>query len=209
MQIIHFEYTNAGNNYTSSTYTISGDGYGAVVANGNYVNNGLFEVRLRNPDDGSSYNEKDTNSDGLFNDSDSIGGRGYSSSENTAQAGNTTSITLSNTETANNTKYVGMRVVITAGTGAGQYGFISAYNSGTKVASIAKESDNAAGWETWHPTNAVASTLDATTAYSIEPRIQVVGGGGQVHKLEQVLQLAELHSSILLIQVAVIQLLQH
>ena len=176
--IIHFEYTNAGNNYSNSTYTISGDGYGAVVANGNYVNNGLFEVRLRNPDDGSSYNEKDTNSDGLLNDADSIGGRGYSSSENTAQAGNTTSITLSNTETANSTKYVGMRVVITAGTGAGQYGFISAYNSGTKVASIAKESDNAAGWETWHPTNAVASTLDATTAYSIEPRIQVVGGGG-------------------------------
>ena len=177
-QIIHFEYTNAGNNYTNSTYTISGDGYGAVVANGNYVNGGLFEVRLRNPDDGSSYNEKDTNSDGLFNDADSIGGRGYSSSENTAQAGGTTSITLSNTETANSTKYVGMRVVITAGTGAGQYGFISAYNPGTKVASIAKESDNAAGWETWHPTNGIETTLDATTAYSIEPRVQVIGGGG-------------------------------
>ena len=71
-----------------------------------------------------------------------------------------------------------MRVVITAGTGAGQYGFISAYNPGTKVASIAKESDNAAGWETWHPTNGIAATLDATSAYSIEPRIQVIGGGG-------------------------------
>ena len=96
-------------------------GYGAVVANGNYVNGGLFEVRLRNPDDGSTYNEKDTNNDGLLNDADSIGGRGYSSSENSAQGGNATTITLSNTETANNTKYVGMRVVITAGTGAGQY----------------------------------------------------------------------------------------
>jgi hypothetical protein len=176
--IIHFEYTNAGNNYSNSTYTISGDGYGAVIANGNYVDGGLFEVRLRNPDDGSTYNEKDTNNDGLFNDADSIGGRGYSSSENTAQAGNTTQITLSNTETANNTKYVGMRIVITAGTGAGQYGFIASYNSGTKVAQIAKESDNAGGWETWHPTNGIAATLDATTAYSIEPRIQVVGGGG-------------------------------
>ena len=176
--IIHLEYTNAGNNYTNSTYTISGDGYGAVVANGNYVNGGLFEVRLRNPDDGSTYNEKDTNNDGLLNDADSIGGRGYSSSENSAQGGNATTITLSNTETANNTKYVGMRVVITAGTGAGQYGFISSYNSGTKVANIAKESDNSAGWETWHPTNGIESTLDATTTYSIEPRIQVVGGGG-------------------------------
>ena len=93
--IIHLEYTNAGNNYTNSTYTISGDGYGAVVANGNYVNGGLFEVRLRNPDDGSTYNEKDTNNDGLLNDADSIGGRGYSSSENSAQGGNATTITLS------------------------------------------------------------------------------------------------------------------
>ena len=82
----------------------------------------------------------------------------------TAQGGTATTITLSNTETANNTKYVGMRVVITAGTGAGQYGFISSYNSGTKVANIAKESDNSAGWDTWHPTNGIEATLDATTS---------------------------------------------
>jgi hypothetical protein len=44
--IIHFEYTNAGNNYTNSTYAISGNGYGAVISGGNYVNNGIFEVRL-------------------------------------------------------------------------------------------------------------------------------------------------------------------
>ena len=180
-KVINLEYTNAGNNYSSGTYTISGDGYGAVVNAAVVRNGGVFEVRLRNPEDGSSYNASDTNNDGLFNDIDSVGGRGYSSSANTAQAGNATQITISNTETANNTKYVGMRIVITAGTGAGQYGFISAYNSGTKVASIAKESDNSAGWQTWHPDNAVASTLDATTAYSIEPRVQVVeitGGSG-------------------------------
>ena len=29
-----------------------------------------------------TYNEKDTNNDGLLNDADPIGGRGYSSSEN-------------------------------------------------------------------------------------------------------------------------------
>ena len=42
-------------------------------------------------------------------------------SENTAQGGTATTITLPNTETANSSKYVGMRIVITAGTGAGQY----------------------------------------------------------------------------------------
>ena len=71
-----------------------------------------------------------------------------------------------------------MRVVITAGTGAGQYGFISSYNPGTKVANIAKESDNSQDGKHGTPTNGIESTLDATTTYSIEPRIQVVGGGG-------------------------------
>ena len=176
--IIHFEYTNAGNAYSNATYTVSGAGYGAVIANANYVDNALFEVRLRNPDDGSTYNTTDTNNDGSLNDPDTVGGRGYVFSENTAQGGSTNTIILSNTETANSTKYVGMRVVITAGTGAGQYAQITSYNPGTKVANVAKESDGTAGWNTWHPTNGIAATLDATTAYSIEPRVTVVGGGG-------------------------------
>ena len=176
--IIHFEYTNAGNNYTNASYTVSGAGYGAVIANANYGNNALFEVRLRNPDDGSTYNTEDTNSDGLLNDPDTVGGRGYVTSSNTAQGGTASTIILSNTETANSSKYIGMRVVITAGTGAGQYAQITSYNPGTKVANVAKESDGTAGWNTWHPTNGIAATLDATTTYSIEPRVTVVGGGG-------------------------------
>ena len=177
-KIIHFEYTNAGNNYTSASYTITGAGYGAVVASSNAVNGGIFEVRLRNPDDGSTYNTDDVNNDGALNDPDVVGGRGYVSSENTAQGGTATTITLSNTETANSSKYVGMRIVITAGTGAGQYAQITSYNPGTKVANLAKESDGTAGWNTWHPTNAVETTLDATTTYSIEPRVTLSGGGG-------------------------------
>ena len=49
---------------------------------------------------------------------------------------------------------------------------------GTKVANVAKESDGTAGWNTWHPTNGIQATLDATTTYSTEPRVTVVGGGG-------------------------------
>jgi hypothetical protein len=177
-EIIHFEYSNAGNNYTSATYTISGNGFGASVDSANVVNGGIFEVRGRNPDDGSTFSETDVNNDGVLNDPNTVGGRGYETSANTAQAGNTTTLTLSNTETANNSKYIGMRVVITAGLGAGQYGIITAYNSGTKVANIAKESDGTAGWDTFHHSNGIESTLDATTTYSIEPRVQVIGGGG-------------------------------
>ena len=102
--IIHFEYTNAGNNYTNATYTITGAGYGAVVANATYVNGALFEVRLRNPDDGSTYNTDDVNNDGVLNDPDTVGGRGYVFSENTAQGGTATTITPFNTETANSSK---------------------------------------------------------------------------------------------------------
>ena len=45
-------------------------------------------------------------------------------------------------------------------------GVISAYNSGTKVASIVKDSDGTPGWDNFHHSNAVEATLDATTAYS-------------------------------------------
>ena len=57
---------------------------------------------------------------------------------------------FSNTETANNTKYVGMRVVITAGTGAGQYGFISPIISVQRLQILQKKVITP-GWETWHP----------------------------------------------------------
>lgn len=69
-----------------------------------------------------------------------VGGNGYLTSSNNAQAGNAVQISLSQSDTNTATNYIGMRVFITAGTGAGQYGFISNYNSLSKVASILKES---------------------------------------------------------------------
>ena len=169
-EILHLEYTNAGQNYTTADYTITGNGFGAAVSAANPVNGGVFEVRLRNPDDGSTYDD-----DG---NADSFGGRGYNTNSNTAQAGDTTTITLSNTEVAEAAEYVGMRIVIQSGLGAGQYGYITAYNANTKVANIAKESDDTAGWDTFHYTNPIESTLDATTTYIIEPRVTFSGGGG-------------------------------
>jgi len=169
-EILHVEYTNAGQGYTTATYGISGSGFGAAVDTINTQNGGVFEVRLRNPDDGSTYND-----DG---EADSFGGRGYNTNTNTAQDGTTTSITLSNTEVAEAAEYVGMRLVILAGQGAGQYGYITSYNANTKVANIAKESDDAAGWDTFHYTAPIETALDATTTYIVEPRVTFSGGGG-------------------------------
>ena len=151
--ILTFEYQNAGVNYTSggTTFTVTGEGFGAAINSVNTVNNGVFEVRLLNP-------------------SDNFGGDGYVSATNTAQTGDTTSITLSNTDIATSAAYVGMAVWIVSGTGAGQYGIVDSYNSGTKIATIVKASNGTSGWD--HVTGAaIEAALDDTTEYFIEPAI--------------------------------------
>ena len=44
-----------------------------------------------------------------------------------------------------------MRVVITAGTGAGQYAQITSYNPRNKSSKRSKRIHGTAGWNTWHP----------------------------------------------------------
>jgi hypothetical protein len=151
--ILTFEYTNAGVNYTggATSFSVTGEGFGASVASVNTVNGGVYEVRLLDP-------------------ADDFGGDGYVTATNTAQSGDTTSITLSNTDVATSPAYVGMAVWIISGTGAGQYGIIDTYNSGTKIATIVKASDGSAGWD--HVTGAsIEATLDDTTEYFVEPAV--------------------------------------
>jgi hypothetical protein len=58
----------------------------------------------------------------------STGGAGYATSLNTAQEGSANTITLASTDQGIY-NYLGMRVFVNGGTGAGQYGFISYYNN--------------------------------------------------------------------------------
>ena len=151
--ILVIEYTNAGVGYTAggTTFTITGEGYGAVVNSAAVVNGGVFEVRLTDP-------------------STNFGGAGYVTNGNVAQEGNASQITISNTDTKLSSAYAGMAIYITGGVGAGQYAYIDSYNSGTKIAVVKKMSDNSAGWD--HVTGiAPVTTLNATTTYVIEPRI--------------------------------------
>lgn len=152
--VLLLEYGNAGINYTTANYTISGSGLNAAAIGNDTRDGGVFQVRLTDPGDSSG-----------------PGGAGYISSSNNAQTGTTTQITLSATDTALSTAYVGMAIYITAGTGAGQYGYINTYNSGSKVATIRKESDNTPGWDHVVPGTAIAGALDLTTVYAITPRI--------------------------------------
>jgi len=157
--ILTLQYLNAGQDYTAggTTITITGEGYGLGTVTPTTVNGGVFKVRMLDTDV-----DADSTAD--------TGGADYKSATNSAQEGDNLTITLSNTDTALSSQYVGMAIYLTAGTGAGQYGYIQSYNAGTKVATIYKMSDSTAGWD--HVTGeSILSALDATTEYSIEPRI--------------------------------------
>jgi hypothetical protein len=157
--VLVLNYLNAGQNYTvgGTTIAITGEGYGLGTVTPTVNNGAVFNVRLLDTDiDGDS--TADT------------GGAEYLNSTNSAQEGDTTSITISNTDTALSSQYIGMAIYITAGTGAGQYGYINSYNAGTKIAQVYKMSDGTAGWD--HVIgNSIVAALDATTEYSIEPRL--------------------------------------
>ena len=158
-QILLFEYTNAGVNYADgdTTTTIVGGNNDAAISAENVYNGGVYEVRLTDP-------------------ASDLGGAGYVTATNTAQAGTTTQITISNTDSNGSAVYAGMAIWIKSGTGAGQYAYINTYDSGTKIATVLKNSDGTAGWD--HVTGAsIEAALDSTTEYIIEPRAVFSGGG--------------------------------
>ena len=138
----------------ATEWAVTGEGFGQEIASTNVNDGAVYEVRMLDIDDSSS----------------AFGGDGYLAAENVAQGGTSTSITISNTDVRLNSQYVGMAVWIVIGKGAGQYGIIDTYNSGTKVATVVKASDGTPGWD--HVIGrAIETSLDETTNYSIEPAL--------------------------------------
>jgi hypothetical protein len=156
-QILVFEYSNAGQNYTTggATFNITGDGFGIDVNQSQVADGAVFEVRLL---------------DHPTNPALQFGGDGFVTATNAAQTGDETTITLANTDSAQSGAYVGMAIYIISGRGAGQYGVIQSYNSGTKIAVIVKDSDGSPGWDHLIG-SAIELSLDSTTTYRVEPRI--------------------------------------
>ena len=161
-QVLLFEYGNAGEQYTETTFGIFGAGANASVEVDKELRDGaVHNVRLLdNVDDSTTAPEAEGN----------FGGFGYISNSNTAQGGTTTQITIAATDSETSTAYVGMRIYLTGGTGVGQFGNIATYNSGTKVATVTKESDGSAGFDHILPGTTIAAP-DASTTYTIEPRL--------------------------------------
>jgi len=159
--IWQYEYDNAGSDYTEISWSVAGGGTGAEVEHDDFRDGGVFQVRLiDNVDDSATAPEVDGN----------FGGFGYISNSSTAQAGTTTQITLAAVDDEISSAYVGMKIILTGGTGAGQFGIVATYNAGTKIATVVTESTGLAGWDHIVPGTTIVAP-DAATTYIVEPRI--------------------------------------
>ena len=155
------EWTNAGENYTTATGSITGAGVGASVLFEEFRDDAIFQCRILDATP-TSINQ-------------TLGGGGYSVQQNNAQVhltpgGDANTITIAGNDANTIAEYLGKRLIIISGSGTGQYGYITAYNTGTKVVSISRESDGQPGWDHAVPGTAIKIPLDTTTVYRIEPR---------------------------------------
>jgi hypothetical protein len=150
-KILALEYSNAGQGYSSSTYAFNGAGQYAVAVGDELRDGGIFEVRVLGTDFAA-------------------GGAGYSSISNNAQGGTDTTILIAASDTNTLAVYKGMRVLITSGTGVGQYGYVVTYDSAsTKTITIAKESFTPV------PAATIVRTTATTTGSYIFENTLVVG----------------------------------
>jgi hypothetical protein len=160
-ELFQLEFANAGIDYTEVTYVLTGGGSGATVESDEFRDDAVYEVRMLDlVEDSTNAPEADGN----------LGGFGYITNSNTAQGGTSTSVTIAATDGESSTAYIGMKIVLTGGAGVGQFGIITTYNSGTKVAGVVKESDGTAGFDHLIAGTAFV-TPDASSTYIIEPRV--------------------------------------
>lgn len=156
-QLFIFEYSHAGENYTTANAEIIGAGFDASVEYTDFRHGGLYESRLINT-----------------TGSGSEGGSNYLVRQNSAQVtiGASSRILLNTNEnTQFESEILGMRLLIVQGTGTGQYGYIASYNAVTKECIVRKESTNELGWDHVLPGTAIQADLDSTSTYRIEPRM--------------------------------------
>jgi len=155
-EVLAFEYGNAGEEYTEATSDIVGAGADAEVEFSDFRDGALFEARLVNT-----------------TGSGSEGGSGYTVKQSSAQVtlGAGSRIVLNtNDDTNEESEILGMRILLVQGTGIGQYGYVAAFNPGSKELTVRKESTNELGWDHVIEGYPLETDLDSTTVYRIEPR---------------------------------------
>ena len=153
-QLLQVEYSHAGQDYNRAVIEIFGAGTGEKLIADEFRDGAVSQCRILDLDDSSG----------------AAGGSGYVVTSNTAQAGTTTQITLSATDGNPSTAYPGMKIYITGGAAAGQYALVDTYNSGSKVATVIKDSDGTAGWDHIIPGTTIVAPNSSST-YQIEPAV--------------------------------------
>jgi len=158
IQII--EWNNAGQDYTQAAASFVGAGAGVDVKFEDFRDDAVYTVSVLD------------SSDSLIQ---RIGGGGYIRVQNNAQIhqtpnGDLTSITIAANDPNSIDEYLGCRIIITSGPGTGQYGYITGYNTGTKVVTVSRESDDQPGWDHLIQGTLPATTFTTSTSYRIEPR---------------------------------------
>jgi hypothetical protein len=104
-----------------ANYTILGAGQGVKVVGDELRSGAVFQTRV------------------VATETEVRGGLGYKIQSNNAQGGNEEYLTLAQSEVAAAQEYEGMRITISSGRGAGQYGLISKYDPISKFAYVLKE----------------------------------------------------------------------
>ena len=131
--------TTTGRYTAYANYKVVGPGQGAVLVGDEIRANSIFKTRLLEVDRVT-------------------GGTSYLLSTNNAQAGDSTSITIAASDVVGEKPYLGMRVFVNSGTGAGQYGTISFFDTVSKIATVLTESFSQIE---------VISSSDSTDAFTI------------------------------------------
>ena len=155
------EFSNAGQFYTNASGTITGSGSDANIVFDDFRDQAIHEIDILDANAGDP--------DAISED---VGGGGYAETGGNAQTGTDTTITLASNDAGEPAQYAGKRIIIVAGPGTGQYGYINSYSELTKIANVYRESDDQAGWD-----NVVAgwpnTQLTAESVYRIEPRVTI------------------------------------
>lgn len=118
-ELLKFFYSNAGVSYSTASATITGSGSGTNIVVDEFRNGGVYEVRITDPGDSSA-----------------AGGSGYVFTTNAGQGGDTTRIQIAGSDENLASNYRQMRLILTSGTGTGQYGYIAEYDATGKYAYI-------------------------------------------------------------------------
>ena len=158
-ELFAFEYSNAGEEYTTASAAVTGAGSNASVEYTDFRDGGIFEARLISPDGSSA-----------------AGGAGYLRRQGNAQetADASSTLKLASTDVTQFLSEIdGMRIYITDGTGVGQFGYVDDFTFATKEVTVRRDSDGELGWDHVIPGTPLVAAFDLTTRYRIEPRVTV------------------------------------